>query len=143
MKICFQNTEQQRLELDILDYERSLSGEYYDDNWLLAEVVLSVGGFQGKFNLSILTQELVNFLNETQTLWLKLSGISEFKTMESQLYLKLTGDGKGHITLEGEAIDRLGSDNQLKFCFEFDQTQLQQSISELKEAVTQFPIRQA
>src|SRR2546422_8315788 len=49
------------------------------------------------------------------TLFRSLKGKATFTTMEGQLTLNLVGDGRGGITLKGEALDQPGIGNCLTF----------------------------
>ena len=66
-----------------------------------------------------------------------------FRSMEGQLHLRLTGDGKGHIELVGEVADQPGIGNRLHFTLHIDQSQLGASIHELERVTSQFPVRAA
>ena len=137
----FGHSERERIEVDVLGYERSPVGEYWDDNWLNVEIRVCAGGFRGKAAATIITSELEKFLSELRPLYEKLDGVAEFMTMEEQLGLRLTGDGKGHIELRGEVADQAGIGNRLHFNLRFDQSQLQKSIRELELVVETFPVR--
>lgn len=141
MFFSFGQSERERVEVNVLRYERAPIGDYYDDNWLEIEIRVQAGGFEGKMNAAILTEDLERFLSQLRPLYETLSGSAEFGTMEDQLSLKLTGDGKGHIELHGEVADRPGIGNRLHFALQFDQSQLRASISELEKATLQFPVR--
>jgi hypothetical protein len=143
MVFSFGQSERERIEVDVLRYERSLVGDYYDDNWLTVEIRVCVGGFHGKAEAAILSFELVNFVSELRPLFGTLSGSAEFTTMEEQLCLRLTGDGKGQIELVGEVEDQAGIGNRLHFSLRFDQSQLGVSIRELEAVTSKFPIRAA
>ncbi len=141
MVFSFGQSELERIEVDVLRYERSLIGEYYDDNWLAVEIRVRVGGFHGKAQAAILTSELVSFALELHPLFETLKGSAEFKTMEEQLSLRLEGDGRGHIELTGEVEDRAGIGNRLHFTLKFDQSELKASIRELEMVTSEFPVR--
>jgi hypothetical protein len=57
------------------------------------------------------------------------------------LYIKASGDGKGHIRIEGEALDAAGIGNRLNFHFEIDQTDLSYTIKQLRGLVKHYPVR--
>ncbi len=137
----FGQSEEERIEVDVLRYERALTGEYWDDNWLTVEIRVRAGGFRGKAAATILTSELEKFLSELRPLCEKLTGQAKYETMEGQLNLLLAGDGKGHIDLCGEVADQAGIGNRLHFTLQFDQSQLGMSIRELERVVSQFPVR--
>ena len=142
MTFSFGHSEHERVEIDVLGYERSPIGEYYDDNWLTVKASVQAGGFHGKINAAIFTDELAAFLPKLRALYEKLYGGAEFTTMEGQILLRLTGDGLGHIELHGELKDQAGIGNCLTFTLRLDQTMLVTSINQLEKIVAAFPIRQ-
>jgi len=141
MIFSFGQSERERVEIDVLRYERAPIGEYYDDNWLTVEIRVQAGGFHGKAKAAIIADDLVRFATELRPLFETLSGSAKFASMEDQLNLRLVGDGKGHIELHGEIADRAGIGNRLHFSLQFDQSQLGASIRELERVTTQFPAR--
>jgi hypothetical protein len=141
MTFSFGQSEHERLAVDVISYERPVTGEHYDDNWLVVTISISAGGFSGRARATILTDELVSFAEQLHPLCESLKGTAEFTTLEGQLLLKLAGDGRGHIHLSGVVTDRPGLGNTLSFTFEFDQTLLQRSINELDSVIRAFPVR--
>jgi hypothetical protein len=61
--------------------------------------------------------------------------------LEKQLHLKIKGDGKGHVALNGELLDQAGIGNRLNFSFQFDQVALGESIREIKAVTGKFPVQ--
>ncbi len=141
MTFSFGQSEQERIEVDVVRYERPPIGEYHDDNWLTSQIRIRAGGFRGQVDVSILTDELATFLTQLHPLHDTLRGSAEFSTLEAQVHLRLTGDGKGHIELVGEVADQPGIGNRLRFTLQFDQSQLGVSIRELERVTSQFPVR--
>lgn len=141
MKFSFGQSEYERIEVKILGYERAPVGEYWDDNWLTVVIYVHAGGFHGKAEAAIVTSELMKFVQELQSLHSTLNGSAEFTTLEDQLRLRLTGDGKGRIELSGEVSDAPGVGNRLHFQLDFDQSQLGASLHELQTATENFPPR--
>ena len=137
----FGQSENERIEINVLNYERAPVGEYWDDNWLNVEISICAGGFRGKASATIITSELEKFLSELKALHEKLNGTATFTTLEEQLSLRLNGDGKGHIELRGEVADQAGIGNRLNFTLQFDQSQLGTSVRELEKVTAQFPVR--
>lgn len=142
MIISFGGSEREKVQIEVQGYQHQPTGEYYDNNWLSVQISILAGSFRGKIDASFLTVDFASFLPQLRLLHKTLQGCVEFMTMEEQLYLKLVGDGKGHIELEGELRDRPGVGNRLNFTLQFDQTQLKESISQLEQIVSAFPIRQ-
>ncbi|HAO99567.1 MAG TPA: hypothetical protein DCQ83_05935 [Fibrobacteres bacterium] len=143
MIFSFGHAEKERIEVDVQSYEREATGEYYDDNWLTVEIRIQAGGFHGKMSASFITNELITFLSALRPLYQSLNGTARFDTLEEQLSLKLTGDGRGHFELSGEVSDQPGIGNSLRFTLQFDQSQLGTSIRELEQVTLRFPERKA
>ncbi|HEX7858915.1 MAG TPA: hypothetical protein VF773_01170 [Verrucomicrobiae bacterium] len=143
MTFSFGQSQHERIEIDVLRYERQPVGDYHDDNWLTVQVRVSVGGFRGTVDGSFLAAELVAFLSQLRSLHQSLFGTAEFTTLEEQLHMRLTGDGKGHIELVGNVADQPGIGNRLHFTLHFDQSPLGAAIHELERVVSQFPVREA
>ena len=141
MKFSFGQSQHERIAIEVSRYERSPVGEYYDDNWLTVKIQACAGGFKGKVDAAILTGELASFLAELRSLYESLAGTAQFTTLEEQLQLRLRGDGKGHIELEGDVSDQPGIGNRLQFRLQFDQSQLGASIRELERVISEFPVR--
>jgi hypothetical protein len=143
MKFSFGDSERERIEVDVMSYERPASGEYHDDNWLSVSITVRVGGFSGRVGAAIVTDELVRFAEQLHRLYKELTGSAEFTTLEGQLSLTLSCDTRGHITLRGEILDQAGIGNRLSFHLDLDQSFLQKSIGELDAVIRAFPVRHA
>jgi hypothetical protein len=140
--ICsFGQSDHERIEIEVFHYEQESSGDYYDDNWLAVQIRVAAGGFLGKVDAAILAPELEAFLIQLRVLHESLRGNAEFATVEGQLHLQLSGDGKGHIEMTGIVADQPGIGNTLRFGVNFDQSQLGTSLHELERLVRAFPTR--
>ena len=122
-------------------YERAPVSEYWDDNWLRVDIRVRAGGFRGKASATIITSELTRFLSELRPLTETLNSSAEFATMEEQMRLRLTGDGKGHVELRGKVSDQAGVSDRLHFTLQFDQSKLSASTHELERVTSEFPVR--
>jgi hypothetical protein len=143
MIFSFGQSKHERIEIEVLRYEHSPIGNYYDDNWLTVQVRVWVAGFRGSVDAALLTEELLSFLTQLRPLYESLRGEAKFTTLEGQLLLHLTGDGKGHIEMVGEVADQPGIGNRLHFNLQFDQSQLGAGIHELERVTSEFPVRAA
>lgn len=111
------------------------------DNWLNVEVSVNAGGFTGRFRASFQVAELSTFRDQLSSLYSTLTGEATFETLEAQLALVLTGDGRGGISLRGEAWDQPGVGNRLDFSFHLDQTHIAKTLGELNALVRGYPVR--
>jgi len=120
---------------------RSNAADYWDGNWLSCEVAVQAGGFLGRFNANLRTDELERFYNEMHKLHKTLGGAATLATTEEQLRMELEGDGRGHILCRGRAQDVAGTGNVLQFEFTRDQTFLFSTVVNLGELLNRFPVR--
>ncbi|NJD05711.1 MAG: hypothetical protein FIA97_04340 [Methylococcaceae bacterium] len=134
-------SDSSRVTVSVKDYERSVVGEYYDDNWLAAVVDVHAGAFSGQFTAALETTDFVRFRDQLLRLYETLSGKAEFCSLEGQLYLELAGNGRGGMDVSGRASDRPGMGNTLSFDFEADQTDLPPVLKGLNEIILAFPAR--
>ena len=114
--------------------------DYWDGNWLNAEVRVSVGGFRAQVEGNLRAEEFVRFREELASLYDNLSGTASFKTMEEWLSVEISGDGRGHMIAECVAMDRPGWGNSLHFWLGFDQTYMPDMLEQLDKIIELFPI---
>jgi hypothetical protein len=115
--------------------------DYWDGNWLGADVEVHAGGFSGRFPAYFRVEEVQSFRDQVASLHQTLSGTATFEPMEEQLRLRLEGDGKGHIDVEGQARDVVRTGNMLTFELSLDQTYLPELVRSLDQTLTAFPVR--
>jgi hypothetical protein len=137
---AFGGEEAERIEVCVHGYERASVDDYHDDNWLRVSVQVNVGSFSGSFKAAFLAWELIEFREGLCSLYESLTGSARFSTLEEQLELKLTGDGKGHIALLGIASDAPGG-NRLEFRIDLDQGHLSSAIRGLDGIATTYSVR--
>jgi hypothetical protein len=80
------------------------------------------------------------FLEELEGVSRTLDGTASFTTMEGQIALSLTVDGKGHVRVTGEAIDAAGVGNRLQFLFDIEQPCLPPICEALGHLLAAFPV---
>jgi len=112
---------------------RPTKGDQHD--WIPARATIIVGGFHGSIDFMLWLADLVRFHQQLKSLYTALRGEAEFTTMEGQVYLKLTFDGLGNMTVRGHLEDQAGMGNKLSFALALDQTYLIKTMDELEGAV--------
>ena len=131
----------EQLEITVLGRMHPGTTDYWDGNWLLSPIHLSVGGFEATVGAAGLRAEELRGLRQGLVrLYETLKGRAELQSMEGWLDLIWQGDELGHITLGGTISDRPGSSNTLSFELELDQTYLPGIIASLDQIDAQFPI---
>lgn len=129
----------ERIEIQITRVEAAEARD--PSNWMRARVSLAARGFSGNYEMSFMAGDLISFGRELELLHRDLNGIAHFRTMEGQLYLQLTGDRLGKISVLGEARDEPGIGNRLKFQLEIDQTYLASTIREVNALIESLSVR--
>lgn len=86
-----------------------------------------------------MTVDFESFKTELTKLYEKLNGIATFSTLESQVEIKITGDGIGHLSAECEVMDYVGIGNKLEFKINFDQTHIPKILNQLEKITNRFP----
>jgi hypothetical protein len=77
--------------------------DYWDGNWVDAEVSILIRPWRGEYDASLRAEEFVTFRQGLQRIHDVGTGEATFSTMEPWLELKLQLDPLGHISLTGEA----------------------------------------
>lgn len=140
VEIRFGHSENEFLLIRILQRQFPQNRDYWDGNWLVATVEVSVGAFRGEVNGYLRADEFALFSQELVELYTKLTGTARFSTMEGWLTLLLTGDGLGHIVAECVLRDEPGMGNKLEFALGFDQTYIPNILNGLTQVSQTFPI---
>jgi hypothetical protein len=112
----------------------SLVKEREFEGWSRATIEVHCDGWAGSVKGNFRRGELAGFAEEVRRLERKLSGIARLKPLEPNITLTLTGDGKGHITVEGVAQNDFANGTQLTFRFTIDQTYLKGIADSLSHA---------
>jgi hypothetical protein len=123
--------QEERLSVTVLS--RAAKEEGYD--WVSARASIDVGGFRGDVALTITLSDMVRFAGQLRPVYETLKGQAEFRTIEDQLFLKLTIDHLGHVSVGGHLRDQAGIGNKLEFKLELDQSFLKGTLAELNKAI--------
>jgi hypothetical protein len=116
------------------------SRDFWDGNWLTAQVTFRLGKFGGMITGDIRAEDIVTFESQLKALYRTLNGTADFMTMEDWLAIKLSGDGLGHIECAGYIMDYPGIGNRLAFRFQIDQTYLLPLLGGLEAIQKQYTI---
>lgn len=116
--------------------------DYWDGNWLVTPLSISVGGFTAEIGAGLRSEELRSFREGLQRLQASLAGQAKLVSMEGWLDLRVDVAASGRLVVAGQSRDRLGSSaNELSFSItELDQSYLPVIIEDLQEAERRFPV---
>ncbi len=101
------------LAINLLGRSYPACQDYWDGNWMRAEVEVVVGGFGSRVTGDLRTDELARFHEQFSRLQESLRGTAEFVTFEGWLSVRVVGDGRGHMRLQCEVRDEPGVGNTL------------------------------
>jgi hypothetical protein len=133
--------EYEFLEITIDGYAYPTSIDYWDGNWLRADVKVVAGGFRGHVKGYLRADEFECFRDQLAAFLEAFQGTAELRAMEEWLLLRVTGDRRGHLRLAAEIRDKPGIGNTLSCTMEYDQTYFQTMLAALRSAVERFPVR--
>jgi hypothetical protein len=108
-----------------------IMGDTYE-GWSSCNVTVQCDVWSGTFRWNAYRGELRHFADVLQQLYQSLSGVAELQPLEPNIRLKVFGDGKGHITVEGKAIGQFTSGAYLVFRFYIDQTDIPKIVKALR-----------
>lgn len=128
------------LTIALLGRSHPQATDYWDGNWVRAEVEVMAGGFHGSVPGDLRAEEVAQFHGQLARLQESLQGTAEFETMEGWLSIRVMGDGKGHMKFRCVIRDQPGIGNTLDCTLSTDQTFTRSTVSELAAAVQAFPV---
>jgi hypothetical protein len=102
--------------------------------WSVVEVNVHSDGLSGSLKWSFSKGELAAFARGIVALHRDRSGTAQLQPHEPNITLELTGDGKGHVSVQGTLQNLFARKNQLSFEFEIDQTYLEGIARSLHDA---------
>jgi hypothetical protein len=127
------------IRIDIIGLNHPNAELDWERNWISGIVKVKAGAFSGEFKADFMTVDFIGFKNELAKLYEKLNGFATFHTLESQVEIKIVGDGIGHLIAECEVMDYAGTGNKLEFEINFDQTHIPKILNQLEKIVNKFP----
>jgi hypothetical protein len=128
------------IRIDIIGLENPNAVLDYDMDWIKSNITVKAGRFSGYFSASLMTNDFEVFKSELEILYNKLDGIALFQTLENQIYIKVVGDGIGHLNAKCRFMDFAGHGNELIFEMNFDQTQIPKIINQLEKITKKYKI---
>jgi hypothetical protein len=120
--------------------ERPDATDYWDGNWIHADIEVAAGAFRGRYEAQLRAEEVHAFRDEMRALGSKLDGMAAFKTIEEWLRMQIVGDGRGHFRASCHAIDAPDGGTRLTFEVSFDQTELPAIVRALDRICDAFPV---
>jgi hypothetical protein len=134
----------ERVQIDVLARSQPNEADYWDGNWVKAEVTVVAGPWHGTFHADLRSEEFDQLREQMQRLYDDKSAPSAaFEAMEPWLRFHVGwSDRLGHIEVKGEARREpfFEGHNVLQFILEIDQSFLPSAIRGLDEVLAQYPV---
>lgn len=117
------------------------ANDYWDGNWVIANVAIRAGAFRANFEANFRTSDFAGFRDSLSSIYDSLDGEARFEPMEGQLAVVVRGDGHGHFQASCTAMGEAGIGNRLEFALQFDQTDIPGLVRDLGRVVASYPSR--
>jgi hypothetical protein len=134
------------IAIRVLKRENPHATDYWDGNWVDADVSIVLRPWQGTYQANLRTNEFANFSQELESLDDRSSWVATFSPMEPWRELALQLDSLGHIRLKGQAgpegFGRVFGQTRLVFEADdfMDQTFIPPIIQQLQLIEQEFPV---
>jgi hypothetical protein len=134
------NGEGGQIKIEVLRYENSRPLTTSDANWLRVRTQLEAGGCVLEMETALTTRDLKCFLDELENLLSTFDGLAILSTDEETITLRVKVNKTGTAHILGE-LKELGTVKiRVEFEFYSDQSFLGQTLSELREIQSRWPI---
>jgi hypothetical protein len=106
-----------------------MTGRSDEEFWLEGSVEVAADVWHGTVPSGFQTGELLDFATQLERLYRDLHGVARLTPLDPYLNLECTGDGRGHVRVNGKAQNRMQGTILM-----FDQTELPAIIAALRQA---------
>ena len=121
--------------------ERSNTDDFWDANWLKGSVCVGAPGATVELrDASIRIDELAAFETGLRALYRDLKGKAALECLDAALAIRLTGDGRGQVTIEVDVTPDLGTQRHW-FEFSTDQSYLPDTLAALGRLLETYEVR--
>lgn len=125
------------IEINIVARENPYSDDYWDGNWLKANIEISVAGFSADYSSNLRVDELQSFYDSLTNMVDLHTYKAELITMEQGLNLFCNANSRGQVVCCGKAKHKR---NQLDFEFDTDIPTIQAWLNGIAVVLRQYPL---
>ena len=134
----------EHITVDVVSREHPDKSDYWDGNWLTAEIEVASGPFRGNYRAALRAEEFVHFRDQLQRLVDDNEAPpAEFESMEPWLRFNIhRSDRHGHLRVSGRAQTEpfFEEHNIFYFVLELEQGFVPETIGELDKVIEEFPV---
>lgn len=128
------------LEIDVLSATRSLSADFWENNWLHCSIKGEFPGFLVNCSVTLRTDDFQRCFNDLQHLISFEKKNAFFLTLEEGLMINFILDDTGIIKITGYIIATDLTGCKLEFNFLTDISRVQKFAFEINSLITDYPI---
>lgn len=140
MKVHLLGEDNEKVVLEVLSRSHPNSVDFWDGNWIDANIHVDIPGYTVRFVANLRTEELQAFVDELKIMDNKLKGKAILYNMEEYIQLEGEINHFGQLKWKGETCFPVGDGAVLNFRFTSDQSYLKGIIKELQAILTVFPV---
>lgn len=141
VELLIGSRDAEHLAIEVLGRERPGDSDYWDGNWVIADIDLVAGGFKGSVQASLRMDELHRLNEGLKFMRDNLFGAATLESMEDWISLEIKCDPAGRLTVVGELRDESSAGNVLTFGLpEKGQSYLGEWIACLDAMEQEFPV---
>lgn len=126
------------LEITILRRENPQAEDFWDANWLKAEIKIEVEGFKAHYATNLRVDDFQRFYEQMNDLKKGISQEAKFFTMEDGLSLSCKLQSTGNLMCEGRANNETG--NILEFKLLLEGIFIERIINQLDTILKIYPL---
>ena len=127
-----------KLEISVLRRSNSETDDYWDGNWLEAQIKIMVQNINALFCSNLRVDDFQRFYGSLKALQNDATKECEFTTMEEGLYLHIQVEPSGSISCKGKANPDSG--DSLDFKLQTDLETLARFVVELEATLESYPL---
>jgi hypothetical protein len=117
------------------------ANDYWDANWLEAEIEVSLGRFRAKIDANLRSNEIAAFRKSLEHLKDSLSGEALLESIEEWITVRVVVVHVGQLRVTGAVADAAGGRNGRAFSIDdLDESHLLPILDSLRNIETKFPV---
>jgi hypothetical protein len=134
----------EHVAVEVLAREHPDKSDYWDGNWLTANVDVACGPWSGSYHAALRAEEFAHFRDQLHRLGEDHEAPpAEFESMEPWLRFSVhRSDRHGHMRVTGRAQTEpfFDSHNVFYFVLELEQGFLSETLDQLGKVIDEFPV---
>ena len=129
-----------KIEIDILTNKTSGTFDFWEENWLYANIKGNFPGFKVNYDCNLRTDDFQHCAEKLESMLSMDIEVAEFTTIEEGLQIMFIRGEFGDIKVKGKMIATELTQCVFEFKFTMDVPTLQRLIGEMQQVVYMYPL---